>query len=266
MLYTFINCPLFKNTAPKTISTHNKSIHCHSSIQLSSSTRRQFLRIFTLISLSTTTTLDSTPLYSQTLNLPKVTDHVYFDISVAGKPCGRILIDLYGDEAPKSVDTFKNLVNGTLRSRSGKTTGYRYSQASRVVSNKRIELGRIKQIDAVNQQPGTPQRQTIPVPIPENRDTNLLSHDQPGLVSVKRGGSFEFNVLLDADSTLDDQSIVIGRIVDGMDVIQRLSKVPTNKKTNRDGFRNVGKAIGDARAKVDVCINNFNKTFFLIQI
>lgn len=257
MFYTFITCPLVPKISQKSISIHNKSIRCHYETKqhYSSSTRRQFLRVFTLISLSTTTTiLNSTPINSETFISPKVTDHVYFEISVAGKQYGRIIVDLYGDEAPKSVDTFKNLVNGTLRSRSGKSTGYRYSQASKIVANKRIELGRIKQIDTINQQPGTPQRQLIPVPIPENRDNNLLSHNQPGLISVKRGGSFEFNVLLDADSTLDEQSIVIGKIVDGMDVIERLSKIPTNKKTNRDGFRNVGKAIGDARAKIDVSI------------
>ncbi|CAN8066366.1 unnamed protein product [Agarophyton chilense] len=179
-------------------------------------------------------------------------DRVFFDISVAGRPVGRVVIQLFADAAPVSVDTFKRLVEGTLRNRSGRTAGYKYAQAARVISGKRVDLGRVKQIDELNQQPGVPQRQIVTVQVPENRDSNHLSHDAKGLVSVQRGGSFEFSVLLAPDAELDSTHLVIGRVVDGMNVVQVLGNVPTNRKTNRDGFRNIGKAIGDARAKVDL--------------
>lgn len=181
------------------------------------------------------------------------TNTVFMDISVAGNPAGRVVIALYAQEAPVSVDTFVKLINGTLRNRGGKTAGFKYSQAAKVVPDKRVELGRVKQIDALNQQPGLPQRQTVGVDVPENRDANQLHHDMSGLVSVRRGGSFEFSLMLAPDQAMDEQNLVIGRVVEGMDVVERLGKVPTNRKTIRDGYRSLGKAIGDARAKVDVC-------------
>ena len=210
-----------------------------------SCTRRQALSILLSTSISILPSV-------RTNASPQETDRVFFDVNLAGKPIGRITIALFGNDAPASVDTFTKLMEGNLRSRSGRTAGYQYSQGSKVIAGKRVELGRVKQIDQLNQQPGRPQRQEVVVRLPENRDDNRISHDQPGLVSVQRGGSFEFSIMLDSCPEMDNDHIVIGRVVDGMDVVKKLEKVPINQKTIRDGYRNIGKAIGDARANVDV--------------
>lgn len=180
------------------------------------------------------------------------TPKVYFDISVAGQPKGRITIALARDAAPASADTFAALANGTLRDRSGRTAGYNRSVGSRVVAGKRVYLGRVNQIDALNQSPGTPQRQQRSVAYPSNEDRNELVHDRPGVVSVSKGGSFEFSISATPDPDVDEESTVIGYVVEGMDVVDQLVKIPTNRKTIRDGYRNIGKAIGDPRANVQV--------------
>lgn len=183
----------------------------------------------------------------------EVTDRVYLDVKVAGELAGRVTVGLFGREAPASVDSFKTAANGGLHGRGGAVAGYRYSAGAKVVRGRYVELGRVKQIDALNQNAGVAQRQTRVILPPENREENALRHDARGVVSVRRGGgSFEFVVALAADEALDDTNIVIGRVLAGEDVLERLAKVPTTKKTIRDGFRNVGRAIGDARAKVDV--------------
>lgn len=184
--------------------------------------------------------------------VPPENPKVYLDISIAGQPKGRITIALARDAAPASVDTFAALANGTLRDRTGRTAGYNRSVGSRVVAGKRVYLGRVNQIDALNQSPGTPQRQQRSVAYPANEDRNNLVHDRPGVVSVSKGGSFEFSISATPDPDVDEESTVIGYVVDGMDVVDQLVKVPTNRKTIRDGYRNIGKAIGDPRANVQV--------------
>lgn len=184
---------------------------------------------------------------------PVVTDRAFLNISVAGTPRGTLTLALYGDKSPEAVRIFKQLVSGTLRFKSSKTVTYRYSQATKVVRDHYVQLGRVNQIDALNQSPGTPQRQQISVPAPLHNDSNELTHDAAGVLSVKRGGGqFEFCIALAEDHLLDESNLVIGRVVDGMPLLQLLANVPTNRKTIRDGYRNVGKLIGDSRANVDV--------------
>lgn len=185
--------------------------------------------------------------------LATVTDSVYMDMKIAGQPVGRLVLGLFGSEAPISVASFKDSCGDGIIGRAGRTAGYKGSVAARV-SSTYVELGRVKQIDELNQSPGTPQRQTRAILPVENRETNNLRHDTRGIVSVKRGGgSFEFVITLAQDNSLDNENLVIGKVIAGdSDVLEKIAAVPTNRKTVRDGFRNVGRAIGDARAKVDV--------------
>lgn len=181
------------------------------------------------------------------------------DVKIGTKAPVRIEIGLFGDDAPKSVESFIKVCNSDLRGRGGRTVGYAYSSAWRIVRDERIDMGRVKQIDEINQAPGTPQRQIIQIEVPENRDVNDIAHTVVGTVSQKRGGGrFEFTITpcpLEVGSQLDEENIVIGRVVSGLDVVEALNQVPTNQKTARDGFRNIGKAIGDGRAKMDVSLH-----------
>lgn len=40
---------------------------------------------------------------------PKVTDKVFFEISIGGKPAGRMVFALFGSTVPKTVENFKKL-------------------------------------------------------------------------------------------------------------------------------------------------------------
>ena len=41
--------------------------------------------------------------------LPKVTHEVYFDVEIAGKPAGRIVMALFGGVVPKTAENFRAL-------------------------------------------------------------------------------------------------------------------------------------------------------------
>lgn len=185
---------------------------------------------------------------------PKVggSHRVYLDMTIVGKPAGRITLQLFADDAPASVATFEQLAAGRLRNRRGRTAGYRYAQAGRVLRGRSLYLGRLNQTDALNQSPGTPQRLQTTVEAPPNADVGSRRHDRAGLVSVARGGSLEFILTAAPQPLLDDTNVVIGEIVDGMNVLDKLVQVPTNRKTIRDGYRSLGRAIGDSRANVQV--------------
>jgi cyclophilin family peptidyl-prolyl cis-trans isomerase len=196
---------------------------------------------------------------------------VYFDIAIAGRPAGRVVVGLFGQDAPQSVDSFVKICNGKLRGRGSRTASYAYSIAWRILKDERIDLGRVKQVDEINQSPGKPQRQLVLIAVPENSDTNDLEHSVPGTVSVRKGGGeFEFTITPSAQTNasgarLNSENIVIGRVLEGMDIIDAMNSVPTNQKTVRDGFRNIGKAIGDGRAKLDVRIANLPTRIALVS-
>lgn len=75
----------------------------------------------------------------------------------------------------------------------------------------------------------------VPVKPPTNDDRNSISHDQPGLLSVRRGGgSFQFTLTPSANPELDRDNLVIGKILDegSMELLARLNSLPVN---NYDG-------------------------------
>ena len=78
--------------------------------------------------------------------LEKITDKVFFDVEIGGKPAGKIVIGLFGDTVPRTVENFKEIAKGYTR-KDGKTLKYEGSPFHRIIPEFMIQGGDITRGD-----------------------------------------------------------------------------------------------------------------------
>ena len=60
---------------------------------------------------------------------------VFFDVTIGGKPAGRIVMELYADKTPKTAENFRALCTGEKgKGQSGKPLHYKGSGFHRVIT------------------------------------------------------------------------------------------------------------------------------------
>ncbi|KAF0898979.1 hypothetical protein E2562_012672 [Oryza meyeriana var. granulata] len=210
-----------------------------------------------------------------------VTAKAFLDVSIGGEPAGRITIGLFGDAAPAGASRFLSLVTGV---------GYRrkefvkivpgYVQHGGVVSYPAIPAVTDQlaaEMDAVSAQCGgsrSPHAAAGAVSIVV-RDPSLPP-PKPKLVA--RGGKLEvdqeqvgvapngteFVITTGTTPELDASALVVGRVVEGMDVVDKIAAVPTVKDNTASPYFRVAKLIGDKRAVV--AERGFNRPYTKILV
>jgi len=157
-----------------------------------------------------------------------ITDKFKISVGFKGNVVGSIVLGLWRDAAPKSVDLFaKMCTEYELKDDEnyGVRVTYSNQKISQIVRNEKIVFA-----DTVY--PGTEKnRKTKPVVPPENADKNTkIVHGYSGLVSMRKGGgSFEFLINPRPNGRLNVDYIVIGQVLEGMDVVEQLNQAPVNK-------------------------------------
>ncbi|XP_075632919.1 peptidyl-prolyl cis-trans isomerase CYP21-1 [Castanea sativa] len=149
--------------------------------------------------------------------VPEITHRVYFDVDIEEQRQGRIVIGLYGQVVPKTVENFRALCTGEKgKDAHGKKLHYKGAPFHRIVSGFVIQGGDIVHGDGrgfISIYGGG----TFP-------DENFkIKHSHAGVVSMVNSGpdsnGSQFFITTVKASWLDGEHVVFGKVIQGMDTV-----------------------------------------------
>ncbi len=145
---------------------------------------------------------------------------------------GNFSIQLFDDLAPKTVENFTGLAEGTKE-----WTDPRSKQKSHAPYYDGTIFHRV--IDGFMIQGGDPLGQGIGGPGYKFADEfhPKARHSKAGILSMANAGpntnGGQFFITLDATPWLDNKHSVFGEVVSGMDVVRKIGSTPTSKPNDR---------------------------------
>lgn len=191
-----------------------------------------------------------------------VTKRAFLEVSIDEEPLGRIVIGLYGDTAPFGSSRFSNLVSGAAG------VSYRRKEFVRIMPNY-VQHGGLRSygVDAelakssgrtmaIDNLVDEWEKQSEMCQGTKNVATSVSiivrdpSKPPPKMKLVARGGKLEidqeevgkdvngteFTIALKDSPELDASALVIGRVLEGMDVVERIGQVKTVKENSSSPY------------------------------
>mmetsp|Transcript_10903 Transcript_10903/g.15915 ORF Transcript_10903/g.15915 Transcript_10903/m.15915 type:complete len:266 (-) Transcript_10903:180-977(-) len=159
-----------------------------------------------------------------------VTHKTYFDITIDGRPAGRIVLGLYGNIVPKTCENFLQLCQGNATG-NGRAIKYEGSGFHRIIPGFMVQGGDITHHNGYG---------GYSIYGHKFEDENFhLKHAGPGCLSMANSGSntnsSQFFITLTKTRHLDGRHVVFGTVLEGWDTVKLMESYGTQngKPTKR---------------------------------